>query len=368
MISALLVAAELAERQGEPAVSAYLRETADAWNAAIESWLYVVDTDLARRLGVEGYYVRIIAPELDEDSTPRIGHLNREKLHTPNRDRPALEVQGSDQRGSDIRIDEVVSPDALALVRFGLRAPDDPRIVNTLKVIDALLKVDTPRGPAWHRYNGDTYGEKADGSPFEPTTRGIGRAWPLLTGERAHYELAAGRRDQAIRLLHAMESLAGDGGMIPEQVWDAADIPERGLYAGRPSGSAMPLVWAHAEYLKLRRSLQDGRIFDQPSQAVRRYLEQRVGSNRVIWRFDHQRRFISAGEVVRVEVLCPATIRWTRDAWRGIHEARTRDTGLGLHVADLNTKEMKPKEMIEWTFFWPDAHRWEGRNFHVTVV
>ena len=243
VISALLVAAELAERQGEPAVSAYLRETADAWNAAIESWLYVVDTDLARHLGVEGYYVRIIPPELDEDSTPRIGHLNREKLHTPNQDRPALEVKGSDQRGSDIRIDEVVSPDALALVRFGLRATDDPRIVNTLKVIDALLKVDTPRGPAWHRYNGDTYGEKADGSPFEPTTRGIGRAWPLLTGERAHYELAAGRRDQAIRLLHAMESLAGDGGMIPEQVWDAADIPERGLYAGRPSGSAMPLVW-----------------------------------------------------------------------------------------------------------------------------
>ena len=157
-----------------------------------------------------------------------------------------------------------------------------------MKVIDAILKVETPRGPCWHRYNGDAYGEKADGSPYDGRAGGIGRAWPLLTGERAHYELAAGRRDEAIRLLHAMESFAGDGGMIPEQVWDTDDIPARGLCQGRPSGSAMPLAWAHAEYLKLRRSLQDGRMFDRPPQAVRRYLEKKVGSQRAIWRFDHR--------------------------------------------------------------------------------
>jgi glucoamylase len=56
---------------------------------------------------------------------------------------------------------------ALALVRFGLRAPDDPRILNTLKVIDALLRVKLPQGFCWYRYNGDGYGEQEDGSPFE---------------------------------------------------------------------------------------------------------------------------------------------------------------------------------------------------------
>ena len=84
----------------------------------------------------------------------------------------------------------MISPDALALVRFGLRAPDDPRILNTIKVIDALLRVKLPQGPCWYRYNGDGYGEHEDGSPFDGT--GIGRPWPLLAGERAHYELAAG--------------------------------------------------------------------------------------------------------------------------------------------------------------------------------
>ena len=116
---------------------------------------------------------------------------------------------------------DIVSPDALAYVRFGLRAPDDPRIVNTIKVIDATLKVETPYGPCWHRYSHDGYGEKADGSPFDGE-HGYGRAWPLLTGERAHYELAAGRPAEAMRLLRAMERFAGDGGLIPEQVWDTA--------------------------------------------------------------------------------------------------------------------------------------------------
>jgi glucoamylase len=83
----------------------------------------------------------------------------------------------------------LVSPDALALVRFGLRAADDPRIRDTVKVIDTLLKVETPSGLTWHRYNDDGYGEHEDGAPFDGT--GIGRGWPLLTGERAHYELAA---------------------------------------------------------------------------------------------------------------------------------------------------------------------------------
>ncbi len=84
----------------------------------------------------------------------------------------------------------LIATDFLQLVRFGLRRPDDPAIVATLKLADALLRVDTPNGPCWHRYNGDGYGEHPDGRPYDGT--GIGRAWPLLTGERGHYELCCG--------------------------------------------------------------------------------------------------------------------------------------------------------------------------------
>jgi glucoamylase len=128
--------------------------------------------------------------------------------------------------------------------------------VNTVKVVDALLRSETATGPIWHRYNDDGYGEHEDGSPFDGT--GVGRGWPLLAGERAHYELAAGNFSAADGSPPGQwSSRTGKGGFLPEQVWDAADIPERELFNGHPSGSAMPLVWAHAEYVKLVRSLSD---------------------------------------------------------------------------------------------------------------
>jgi glucoamylase len=349
-VPALLVAAEVAEGQGEPALAGYLRETADAWDDAIESLLYVRDTELARRTGVEGYYVRLARPDQMAAPAPAYGRVTLPN-HPPGKgERPAAAV---------------ISPDALTLVRFGLRAADDARVVNTVRVIDQLCKVETPRGPCWHRYTGDGYGEHADGTPFDGT--GIGRAWPLLTGERAHYELAAGRAGEAERLLRALEGFAGDSGLLPEQVWDTQDLPQKELYCGRPSGSAMPLVWAHAEYVKLRRSLHDGRVFDTPRQTVQRYLVEKKGSSLAAWRFEQPRRALPAGRTLRLEVTAPAVVRWSSDGWKTTHEARLRDTGLGVHLADLPTDGLPGGADVVFTFHWPQSGRWEGRDFHVTV-
>lgn len=249
-IAALLEGADIVP---DPDLADLLRKTADEWNRNIERWTYATDTELAKRCGVEGYYVRI-APVRENGANPATGQIQMKNV----RERTFVPASS------------IVSIDALALVRFGLRAADDPRIVNTVRVIDSLLKVETPSGPCWHRYNHDGYGEHEDGSPFDGT--GVGRAWPLLTGERAHYELAAGRDREARRLMKTMEALTSDGGMIPEQIWDAPDIPERALYFGRPSGSGMPLVWAHAEYIKLSRSIRDGKVFDMPPATAKRYL------------------------------------------------------------------------------------------------
>ncbi len=346
-VAALLAAADLADRF-EPALAPYLRETADGWNAGIERWTYVTDTDLARAVGVEGYYVRISAPDAAESASPASGFV-------PIKNRPP--DQGCATAG------HLVSPDALALVRFGLRAADDPRILNTVKVIDSLLKTETPGGPLWRRYNGDGYGEHEDGSAFDGT--GIGRPWPLLTGERAHYELAAGRRDEAEALLATLSRCANEGGLLPEQVWDAADVPERELFFGKPSGSAMPLVWAHSEYLKLCRSLADGRVFDLPPQAVERYQVRREGAPFACWRFNHRLSAVPAGQRLRLEVLAPAVVHWSPDGWRTVLDAPTRDTGLGLHVADLPPAA---GEQVVFTFYWPLAERWEGRDFAAAVV
>jgi len=349
-IAALLAAADLAEQNQEPRAAAYLRETADAWNASIERWTYVTGTELAQQLGVEGYYVRIAPPEVAEAASPVEGFV-------PIKNRPP---------GQSIEpANHIISPDALALVRFGLRVPDDPGIVNTIEAIDALLKVETPYGPAWHRYNDDGYGEHEDGAPFDGS--GVGRAWPLLTGERAHYELARGRLNEAERLLQTMEAFANEGGMIPEQVWDSSDIPERGLFFGRPSGSAMPLVWAHAEYVKLCRSLREGRVFDMPPQPVKRYLIEKTSSAHAIWGFNLKIRNMQAGKILRLQVPTTAVIHWSIDGWHTVHDTEARDTNMGVHIADLPTQRLVNGTTIVFTFYWSEAAQWEGVDFTVSV-
>src|SRR5262249_4072151 len=162
----------------------------------------------------------------------------------------------------------------------------------------ALLRVDLPQGPSWYRYNGDGYGEHENGFPFDGT--GVGRPWPLLTGERAHYELAAGKVPEAEALLTTIEHFTNGFALITEQVWDSNDIEERELFRGRPSGSACPLVWAHAEYIKLRRSLKDGAVFDMPPQPVERYQVRKQRSRYSGWRFNNKVSSMSFGKVLRV--------------------------------------------------------------------
>lgn len=350
-ISALLVAAEIAELTGHSQSAPILRDVADAWNDNIERWVYATGGDLAQQIGVEGYYVRIAPPDTDCSDLPTQGFV-------PIKNRPP---------GQNLqRAFQVISPDSLALVRFGLRAPDDPRILNTVRAIDALLRVELPQGPCWYRYNGDGYGEHEDGSAFDGT--GIGRPWPLLAGERAHYELAAGRRAAAEALLTVMEkSTAGQSRLLPEQVWDAADIPSLELFRGKPSGSACPLVWAHSEYVKLRRSLRDGRVFDQPLQTVQRYLIEKPSRQLFGWRFNNKCRGIPRTKTLRVTLLSPATVHWSLDGWKSSQDTKTRDTGLGIHILDLPTADMAVGTQASFTFFWPDENRWEGTNYSVTI-
>ncbi|MHB8140614.1 MAG: glycoside hydrolase family 15 protein [Vulcanimicrobiaceae bacterium] len=344
-ISALVCAAPFLEAKA----SAYALELADMWNAQVEAWTFVRGGDLAKRFSVTGYYVRTTPPAaLDLRSAVR-GTV-------PIKNRPA----GSDSASAV----QMVGLEFLQLVRMGLRSPDDPHIQQTVKVADGLLKVETPSGAAWHRYPGDGYGEHADGAPFDGT--GIGRAWPLLAGERGHYACAAG--ESIAPYVSAMMAMSSTGGMIPEQVWDTDPIPERGLYPGRPSGSANPLVWAHSEFIKLCASGVLGHAFDRPNAVWERYGGRIPDSPRRSWRFQHPRSTLTAGKQLRLEVKAPARIRYTTDDWKTFTDCDTVDTGLGIYIADLPTSRLKASARAIFTFYWIDTNNWEGRNFEVVVA
>ena len=349
-VAGLLAAADVAETVGQAGTAEYLRDLADIWNDNIERWTYSTNGDLSRQIGVDGYYVRIAPPVADSAASPTEGLL-------PIKNRPPGQTWE--------HASHIVSPDALALVRFGLRAPDDPKILNTIKVIDALLKVRLPQGACWYRYNDDGYGEHADGAPFDGT--GIGRPWPLLAGERAHYELAAGNLAAAQELLRSVEFSTNGSRLLPEQVWDSPDLAERELFLGKPSGSACPLVWAHSEYIKLVHSLKDGRIFDQPAQTVQRYQVEKRTATCFEWRFNNKSRFGPRGKDLRISLLAPALVHWSTDNWQTTHDSETRATGVGIHIADLPAKVLNAGETVVFTFFWVQEQRWEGMDYSVTI-
>lgn len=350
-IAALIVAADIADLVEDHEAATFLRETADAWNDQLESWLYVRNTKLSKKVGVDGYYVRISPKSSETGDSPGKG-----KIIIKNR------VPDDSEKESW----EIISPDALALVRFGLRAPNDPRIVNTLKVIDSELRVETPFGPCFYRYNYDGYGEHSNGAPYNGI--GKGRLWPLLTGERAHYEIAAGNLKEAKRLIAAIESFANEGGMLPEQIWDSKDIPEKSLYFGKASGSAMPLVWAHAEYITLCRSYLERRVFDMPPQTKERYIENNTGSSRHFWSFTNKVEVLPAGKNLRVHTLHPAKIRWSADGWKTYKEHSSMNRVLDVHFTDLPVSQLKKNTQVEFTFYWPDSGNWENQNFKFKII
>jgi len=255
----------------------------------------------------------------------------------------------------------LVSGDFLQLVRLGVRAADDPLVINSLAVIDHVLKRDLPQGPSWRRYNHDGYGQKADGSAYDGT--GEGRCWPILTGERAHYELAAGR--DPLPLLTALENFANAGGMLPEQVWDADDLPDGTMKRGGPTGSAMPLCWAHAEYVSLVRSRKDGVCFDRIAPVYRRYAQGGKKSSIEMWTLIHPTRQIAAGKTLRIITSAPAKIHWSSDGWTTVHDLEMQETGLGCWFGDLPTERLAVDARVVFTFLW--AQRWEGRDFQVTI-
>ena len=340
-VAALLAAADFAETEASAGLADLLRATADAWNDAIEEWTYASGTKLAKRQGVEGYYFRILPPE---------------GIRASSLDRVRSTLKNHKEGSREYRAVDIVSPDALALVRFGLRSPDNPRILDTVKMIDKTLKTLTSTGPVWHRYTHDGYGEHKDGSPFDKA--GVGRGWPLLAGERAHYEIAKGNFAEAQKLRQTMEAQTSQCGMIPEQIWDAADIPKRHLYNGCPTGSGMPLAWAHAEYVKLLRSLTERSVWNMPPQTVLRYIATKTKSPYQIWSLSQQRAYLSAGKDLRVDVAQAARVQWSAGKEKTTRELETVDSGLGFRWAVLPVADAKPGTRIQFSIspVQPESH------------
>lgn len=349
-IAALICAAEFAEANNESDSARFMREYADFIESHLEAWTVTSQGELVP--DISRHYIRITPTEA---GNPR-----------PNEDpdRGMLTIANRPP-GSQYRFPakEVVDAGFLELVRYGIRDAHDPLIRDSLQVVDQVLKVETPFGPVWRRYNHDGYGQRPDGESYEGWGRG--RGWPLLSGERGHYELAAGNDPQPF--VTAMENFASAGGMLPEQVWDAEDMPERGMYLGKPAGSAMPLCWAHAEYVSLLRSTRDGRLFPLIEPVAERYLSSGGRGDLEVWKPIRQVREVAQGSTLRIQAPARFDLVWTDDEWQHTHGTEATETILGISYVDIPIAEDQ-QAPIRFTFHWTDDDHWEGRDYEVRVV
>jgi glucoamylase len=349
-ISSLTLAAGFARRHGDSDTAKFVQEYADHLESHLESWTVTGTGTLVP--GTPRHFVRIRPMSVD-DPYPKEG-LDLGTVRLPNLTPGAPNA---------FPASEIVDSGFLDLVRYGVRDPKDRLVEDSVRVVDASLRVETPFGPSWRRYNHDGYGQREDGGPY--IQWGVGRAWPLLTGERGHYELAAGR-DPA-PFLEALERFANENDLLTEQVWDEADRPELHLRRGRPTEAAMPLAWAHAEYVSLLRSASDGKVFDLIPEVYDRYARtSRRAPPMEVWKFNRRPTSLGIEEGLRVIGDQPFRLRVSDDEWRSHVDRNSTETGLDLHYVDLPALGSSGRSW-SFTFYWPIRDRWEGEDFRVTA-
>jgi glucoamylase len=313
---------------------------ADNWNERLEEFTFVSGDEIDQAFGTDGHYVRI-----GLSGGGRVD-LRNQPLDTRPVDAAAL-----------------VGLEFGYLPRLGLRDPADKRVTDTLAIVEAMLGADTPSGRAYHRYDVDGYGEWLDGSGWPVRKFGIGRPWPLLAGERGHLDVLAG--GNATTQLRAMLAMRGRGGLLPEQIWDANPLPWQNLRPGQPTGSAMPLAWAHSELIKLAVAAATGKPVELLSIVSDRYRSVVPASQTWFWRDSSPVQALPAGRTLVVADLDPFTLHYGFNDWNPatITERNASGLGLGLFGVTLTPADLAGRASLQFVRRYQDG-RWEGATRH----
>ena len=253
-VAGLTCAADIAVDRGETADALSWFALADDWTVRVEEWC-ATETGTERHAHTP-YYVRVV-----RDGDPEVGHLR-----TLANGGPTL-----DER-------EILDAGFLELVRLGLKPADDEVVRNSVAEVDEHIRVDTPHGPGFYRYNGDSYGERShddEGGLWGMDADTRGRLWPLLTGERGEYELRAGGEGDTSppALLRTMAGFANTGRILSEQVWDREHATEYNWEFGKGTGAATPLAWSFSQFVRLAHGVDAGTPVETPATVRERFVE-----------------------------------------------------------------------------------------------
>jgi glucoamylase len=290
-IAGLVAAADLARANGDPDSAAVWLGVADDMQRSVKGWTVTTNGPLASN----PYFIRL----------SKTGDPNAAISYNVGNGGPTL-----DQRS-------VIDAGFLELVRLGILPASDPDVAQSLPVVDATIADDTPSGTGWHRYNGDGYGDRAtDGRPWAPTGQGTGHLWPVLSAERAEQALATGDRAGATSLLSSMRRFASGIGLIPEQDWEGPNLPASpygtdptqasiGFADGGAAGSAAPLTWSAASFVRLTADLAASRNVALPAVTTARYITHTQGATTLTVSAPDDNSAVSASSVTVTGTTAP---------------------------------------------------------------
>lgn len=267
-IAGLVCAAAIATTQNDSTSASKWLATADLWQTKIKAWGVTTNGPLSK----SSYFIR-----LSKNGDPNAAI---------NYDLGNGNIDFFDQR-------RVMDIGFLEYVRLGVLPASDSVILNSLSVADRSLKRTTSSGPGWLRYTSDGYGDcnakssimtycNITGQPWTTSYVGTGHPWPLLGVERAQHYLAAGNTANAISLLRGLHNMNSGPGLVPEQIWDASNVPASafgadpatasiGFISGKATGSASPLTWASAAQVRLIANINAGKNLEMPQIVFNRY-------------------------------------------------------------------------------------------------
>ncbi len=284
-IAGLVAAGAIAEKNGDPAGARVYRATADHFQRSIKGWTVTSTGPLSSA----PYFIRL----------------------SKNGDPNSAFTYNLGNGGPDADQRSVIDAGFLELPRLGILPASDADVANSLSVVDSVIRRTTSTGDGFYRYGTTTpgtedgYGDCNTGDPTDCAVQGkpwagvcgaqaqnhgSGHLWPALAAERAEHSIDGGDRSGATGLLAGMAGGASGVGLVPEQVWEDPNLaaspfgtqPECasiGFSDGGATGSASPLTWSAASYVRLAGDLRSGRLNDRPADTVARYITHTQGSS-----------------------------------------------------------------------------------------
>ncbi len=283
-IAGLVAAGAIADKNGDHAAARIYRATADTYQRSIKKWTLTTNGPYSP----SPYFIRL----------------------SKSGDPDAAITYGLGNGGPTVDQRTVVDAGFLELTRLGILPPADPDVVRSLGIVDAVIARSTASGTGFYRYGTDTagtedgYGDCNTGDATSCTVQGkpwagrcgaqtpgvgSGHLWPVLSGERAESELARGHQGASGALWGVMAATGSGVGLIPEQFWENADLAASGFGTdpecasigfrnGQAAGSASPLTWSAAQFVRLAGDLRAGHLTDTPTDTQTRYVKHTQGA------------------------------------------------------------------------------------------